>query len=41
MRRLFAQADLDGDDELDFNEFLCIQRHALMRVPEDSPFYPA
>ena len=34
------QADLDGDGELDFNEFLCIQRHALMRVPNDSPFFP-
>lgn len=39
MRKLFTEADLDGDGELDFNEYLCIQRHTLMRVPEDSPLY--
>jgi len=41
MRKLFTEADLDADGELDFNEFLLIQRHTLLRVPEDSPFYPA
>ena len=40
MRRLFVQADLDGDGELDFNEFVRIQRNRLKRVAEDSTFMP-